>query len=204
MYNTAQYSQIDTILNVDIIKSYLFNSSIPILGSDKLNNTKVFYRAFYELSDKFEEIIEQTSKTTSFLSGDYKTKFHEYLNHDFSAIVDDDKLKESDEYKNGIKTVLIKQYETMRYICLQEMSHVVNRTQNNNISLLLNYTEWYEVNYFLTNVLRYWFKGMLNIMDEKFNDFIEETQLVNITIFISLIVIIVLAYFIIWRSYEES
>ena len=96
MYNTTQYSQIDTILNVDIIKSYLFNSSIPILGSDKLNNTKVFYRAFYELSDKFEEIIEQTSKTTSFLSGDYKTKFHEYLNHDFSAIVDDDKLKESD------------------------------------------------------------------------------------------------------------
>jgi hypothetical protein len=200
VYNITQNCQTNTIYTVDVIKSYLFNSSIVI--TDGVDNKITFIETYKSISDKLEQMIIETSRTSSFLSGDYQKKFREYLNSDFTEII----TKKDEEYKTkyteGLKKNIMRLYDVLKYISLRRLDF--NVTQDVAVYTLLNETEWIELNNLTENIIRPWFIGLVETLNTKFEDFYDETRLVQISVFISLLVVIILVYFIIWRNYEES
>ena len=68
----------------------------------------------------------------------------------------------------------------------------------------MNETEWVELNNLVENIIRPWFIGLVQTLNNRFEDFFNGTRLVQISVFISLLVVIILVYFIMWRNYEES
>ena len=200
VYQITQNCQTNNIYTVDVIKSYLFDSNITI--KDGKDNTNTFIETYKSISDKLEEMIIETSRTTSFLSGDYQNKFREYLNSDFTQIISnpDDKYKE--KYTEGLKKNIMREYDILKYISLRRLD--MNENEGISKYVLLNETEWIELNDLVENVIRHWFIGLVDTLNAKFEDFYDETRLVQISVFISLLVVIILIYFIIWRNYEES
>ena len=200
VYNITQNCQTNTIYTVDVIKSYLFNSNISI--TDGIDNKITFVQTYKSISDKLEQMIIETSRTSSFLSGDYQKKFREYLNSDFTEIISKKDEEYKTKYTEGLKKNIMRLYDVLKYISLRRLDF--NVTQNVTLYALLNETEWIELNNLTENIIRPWFIGLVETLNTKFEDFYDETRLVQISVFISLLVVIILVYFIIWRNYEES
>ena len=200
VYNITQNCQTNTIYTVDVIKSYLFNSNISI--TDGIDNKITFVQTYKSISDKLEQMIIETSRTSSFLSVDYQKKFREYLNSDFTEIISKKDEEYKTKYTEGLKKNIMRLYDVLKYISLRRLDF--NVTQNVTLYALLNETEWIELNNLTENIIRPWFIGLVETLNTKFEDFYDETRLVQISVFISLLVVIILVYFIIWRNYEES
>jgi hypothetical protein len=203
VYNVTQNCQTSTLSNVNIVKSYLFNKSIDIY--EEGNSTAVFLRTYQSISDKFEEMIIETSRTDSFLSGQYKDKFSDYINDDFTEIISKPVEKDKSYYIEGLKKNILRQYDIIRYISLRRIN--INKTdeeENSAPNYLLNETKWEELNYLVENIIRPWFLGIVNTLNKEFKKYYDEAQLIHIAVYISLLVIIILLYCIVWRSYEES
>jgi hypothetical protein len=200
VYNITQNCQTNTIYTVDVIKSFLFNSNISI--TDGIDNKITFVQTYKSNSDKLEQMIIETSRTSSFLSVDYQKKFREYLNSDFTEIISKKDEEYKTKYTEGLKKNIMRLYDVLKYISLRRLDF--NVTQNVTLYALLNETEWIELNNLTENIIRPWFIGLVETLNTKFEDFYDETRLVQISVFISLLVVIILVYFIIWRNYEES
>jgi len=198
VYNITQNCQTNTLYTVDVIKSYLFDSQLQIL--DGIENPDIFTKTYKSISDKLEQMIIETSRTPSFLEGEYQSKFRQYLNADFSEIIS----KQIEEYKSyyteGFKKSIMRQYDILKYISLRRLTYDINQETLN----LLNETEWVELNNLVENIIRPWFIGLVQTLNNRFEDFFNGTRLVQISVFISLLVVIILVYFIMWRNYEES
>ena len=198
VYNITQNCQTNTLYTVDVIKSYLFDSQLQIL--DGIENPDIFIKTYKSISDKLEQMIIETSRTPSFLEGEYQSKFRQYLNADFSEIIS----KQIEEYKSyyteGFKKSIMRQYDILKYISLRRLTYDINQETLN----LLNETEWVELNNLVENIIRPWFIGLVQTLNNRFEDFFNGTRLVQISVFISLLVVIILVYFIMWRNYEES
>ena len=198
VYNITQNCQTNTLYTVDVIKSYLFDSHLQIL--DGIENPDIFTKTYKSISDKLEQMIIETSRTPSFLEGEYQSKFRQYLNADFSEIIS----KQIEEYKSyyteGFKKSIMRQYDILKYISLRRLTYDINQETLN----LLNETEWVELNNLVENIIRPWFIGLVQTLNNRFEDFFNGTRLVQISVFISLLVVIILVYFIMWRNYEES
>ena len=114
-------------------------------------------------------------------------------------------------------------YDVLKYISLRRLDMITTITYTNNTDnttettntteiivdeaanhTLLNESEWIELNDLTENIIRPWFIGLVETLNTKFEDFYDGTRLVQISVFISLLVVIILVYFIIWRNYEES
>ena len=150
-------------------------------------------------------MIIETSRTDSFLSGDYKDKFSDYVNHDFKEMITDQVEESKKNYSEGLKKNILRQYDIIKYISLRRIYS--NSSQDENVTgpnLLLNEKEWEELNYLVENIIRPWFLGIINTLNKEFEKYYDEAQLVHIAVYISLLVIIILLYCIVWRSYEES
>jgi hypothetical protein len=202
VYNVTQNCQTSTLSNVDVVKSYLFNKSIYLYEDP--DSTKIFLNTYKSISDKFEEMIIETSRTDSFLSGDYKKKFSSYINDNFNEIISNPKEEDSEYYKEGLKKNIMRQYDIMRYISLRRINIANADEENETPHLLLNETQWEELNHLVENIIRPWFLGIVNTLNKEFKKYYDEAQLVHIAVYISLLVVIVLLYCIVWRSYEES
>ena len=96
----------------------------------------------------------------------------------------------------------MRQYDILKYISLRRLTLDITNAEIDN--KLLNETEWIELNELAENIIRPWFIGLVATLNTRFEDFYDETRLVQISVFISLLVVIILVYFIIWRNYEES
>ena len=70
--------------------------------------------------------------------------------------------------------------------------------------MLLNETQWVELNHLVEQIIRPWFIGIINTLNKEFKRYYDESQLVHIAVYISLLVVIILLYCIVWRTYEES
>ena len=202
VYNVTQNCQTSTLSNVDVVKSYLFNKSIFLFEDS--NSTKIFHNTYKSISDKFEDMIIETSRTDSFLSGDYKTKFSSYINENFNEIITSPVEEDKDYYKEGLKKNIMRQYDIMRYISLRRINVNNIEEEIETPHLLLNETQWKELNHLVENIIRPWFLGIVNTLNKEFKKYYDEAQLVHIAVYISLLVVIVLLYCIVWRSYEES
>jgi len=202
VYNVTQNCQTSTLSNVDVVKSYLFNMSINLY--EEVNSTKVFHNTYKSISDKFEEMIIETSRTDSFLSGHYKELFSKYINDDFNEIILNPVDEDRTLYSEGLKKNILRQYDIIRYISLRRIN-IKNKTEEEETPhLLLNETQWVELNHLVEKIIRPWFIGIMNTLNKEFKKYYDEAQLVHIAVFISLLVVIVLLYCIVWRTYEES
>ena len=70
LFNGINVDQTNLILSINIFKSYLFNKTIPILN-EKNKTEEKFIESFINISEEFQRSIIYTSKTKSFLSGEF-------------------------------------------------------------------------------------------------------------------------------------
>ena len=203
VYNITQYSHIDTIMNIDILKFFFYNKSIPILeitlNNDENLEQSPFYNSFYNLTKKFEDMIISTSKTNSFLKNGYKQTFTKYLYDNFSDMFDLEIHPNNSNlyglFKNGFKPISLNIFEKLRFFWLQESDNQDN---------IINNAKWVDLDYLLTYVIRPWYNKIIDILDKSAIHFINNSKLVQISVYIAVIAIVILAYCIIWKSYEEK
>ena len=86
LFNEINIDQTNLILSINIFKSYLFNKTIPILN-EKNNTEEKFIESFINISEEFQRSIIYTSKTKSFLSGEFLEKYKQYLQGDFTELL---------------------------------------------------------------------------------------------------------------------
>ncbi len=96
----------------------------------------------------------------------------------------------------GFKAVVVRYFELLRYLGL---SYYHNSNQD-----FLNTPEFLEVDSILKNIIRNWYDNLLNNLMTSFSNFIDQTNLINVSTFIVLIVFIIVIYIIVWKGFEEN
>ena len=205
VFNITLFSFIDITTNIDISKSFFYNKTIPIFkvihsDSDGIDIGTPFYNMFFNLSESFEKMVIATSETTSFLKLKYKDNFAKYVYQDFSDMiyVNTTFLPKKSLlilFQKGFKSVVFNVLERLRFFWikafLEEKNTILDRG-------------WCDIDFLLLYVIRPWYDKLINIMHEESNHFLNGARIVQISIFIVVLVIFILSYFIIWKSYEEN
>ena len=205
VFNITLYSFVDITKNIDISKSFFFNRTIPIFyvkhsDTKSLDPNSPFYSMFYNLSETFEKMIIATSETTSFLKLNYKEKFAKYVYQDFSDMiyVNTTYLPNPNLlllFQKGFKPVVFNVFERLRFFWiksfLEEENSILNR-------------RWCDIDFLLLYVIRPWYNKLTEIMHEESNHFLNGARVVQISLFIVVLVVFILSYFILWKSYEEN
>ena len=203
--NTAQN---DYILSFDIFKSYLFNKSIPILNTNKTKNE--FISNFLNLSNKYEESIIINSKSSSFLSKKFLQKYGQYLYGDFEELLDKE-FVETHQYllvtsKNGLNQSQTRFFEIIRYYTIKYCIYLKSPGyEKADMSSILKEQEFkiYEINVLIELIMKIWYKNIIKMMIGFFDEYINDTNINYIILFICFIVVSILFYFIIWRIYQQ-
>ena len=211
-YETNYLAETDFILSIDIFKSYLYNKSIPILN--KKGTTETFFETFLNISDFFEHSILHISKTSSFFKGEYLNKFKQYLQGDYIELIDEDIYSGALDsmkgiYKKGIKPMQIKIFELIRQMYLKYCNNLKNNIENSTsdeISLILSEKGYdlFDLNFIVQYIIRLWYNGTLTLMIKSFYNFQNSSKFLYIILFICLMVLVILYYCIIWKSYENK
>ena len=203
VYDTIVYADSDIMSSIDVVKSFMYNNSIPIY--DK-NSSIAFKNVFYDISYYLEQTVIEVSKTESFLKNDFKDEFIQYLYGDFSQLINID--KDSPEYQNydlenGFRPILSYIFEIIRYFEFQYLSEE-NKYNNERIDKatckLVNDQNWVELNFIVKNILRKWFRNIEKTMDDIFLDFNQRAKVVHTINFVILQCFLLLYYVIIWRK----
>ena len=218
VFNTTHTTHTNIILAIDILKSFLFSDSIPIFNSKGKNETlNEFLSVFYNDHNAFEETILATSKSNSFLDNDYKMKFYEYLYHDYSNLVKND-INDTSliENNNRFSPILSRLFENLKFISLKYLNYGYKEKReefekSHPEKALYGYPSeiicdkiWIEIDELAIIYIRYWFKNILALMMTSLNDYVSQMRLIHITIFIVLVILIIFAYCIIWKNYENQ
>ena len=217
VFNSTHNSHTNLILSIDVLKSFLFNDSIPIFNEKKKDGILYkFLNVFYNESNTFEETILTTSKSNSFLDSAYKDKFYEYLYHDYSSLVfgdinDTELLKKNDIFSPVLNQLLEKlKFITLKYLNYGYKEKREDFEKNNEIgkygypSELICDKIWIEIDELTTIYIRFWFKNILELMMDSLDNYVNKMRLIHITIFIILVIIIIFAYCIVWKNYEKK
>ena len=211
VFNTTHNTHTDLILSIDVIKSYLFDDSIPIFN--RKNKEEIFHEflnVFYKKSNSFEETILSTSKSNSFLDNNYKDKFYEYLYHEYFDLVQKDINHTLIEKNNTniFSQVLNQLLEKLKFITLKYLNYGYKEKREEfeygYPSTIIGDKIWIEVDELTTIYIRFWFKNILEMMMESLDDYVNRMRLIHITIFVVLVIIIVFAYCIVWKNYEKQ
>ena len=212
LYEVNNLAETKFILSFDIFKSYLYNKSIPVLNKE--DTTKEFFETFLNISDFLEQTIIYISSTKSFFKGEYLEKFRQYFEGDFIELIDKeiyalafDSMKPA--YVHGTKPMFIKVFVMVRQMYLKYCSNLKNNIddiESDEISKILmdGGFDLFDVNFIIEHLLRPWFKGTFALMIKSFNDFQNSSKFTYIILFICLMVLVILYYFIIWKSYEKK
>ena len=95
----------------------------------------------------------------------------------------------------GFKPVVANIIEKLRYVWTQCYYNKPNT---------INDLRWCDIDYLVLYVVRPWFTKIIDILHDEANHFLNGVRVVQISLFIFVIVIFILCYFIVWKSYEES
>ena len=207
MFDKTNYAQSDFILSINIFKSYLYNGNIPILNSE--NSQQIFFDNFICLTDKFENSNIYISKTKSFLSGMYLKKYVKYFYGDISELLDPEYYENNKEKfqaycKYGLKPLETRVFEEIRYLTMKYCK--LKTRMYNGISTILAEVEFKlaEIVILIQQLIRKWYDGILGLMLNSFYEYQSYTTFVYLTNFICLLIIVILYYSIIWKTYEEK
>ena len=203
VFNITLYSYVDIIINIDLSKSFFYNKSIPIFyethSENNIDKESPFYTMFYNITESFESMIISTSETTSFLSGTYKKNFAKYLYEDFSGMifVNTSYLPNRNLlslFEKGFKPVVSNIFERLRFFWIKNYKNLENT---------INDKRWCDIDFLILYVVRPWYNKLIEIMQEESDKFLNGARIIQISLFIVFIVIFIMSYFIIWKSYEE-
>ena len=184
VYGITEYTDSDIISNIDAVKSFLYNSSIPIHEEDSI---EPFINVFYDISDFIEKTIIETSKTKSFLKGQYRSEFEGYLN-DFRATLSDI-------------------HEIIRYfgfLYLSNETYYNDTRLENTICSLINHENWVSLNSMVKNLLRNFFKNIEDTLYNIFKNYVKKAKVVHTITFIVLQCLLLIYYIVIWRRYYNT
>ena len=205
VFNITLYSYIDITTNIDISKSFFYDKTIPLFkvphsNQDGIDVGTPFYNFFYNLSHSFDEMIIATSNTKSFLKLKYKDNFAKYVHQDFSEMIEVNTTYVPNEsllklFQKGFKPVVFNVFERLRFFWIKAFLEEQNSIQNR---------RWCDIDFLLLYVIRPWYDKLIEIMHEESNHFLNGARVVQISLFIVVLVVFILCYFIIWKSYEEN
>ena len=215
IFNTTYNTHINIILSIDVIKSFLFNDSIPIFNKNGKNGTLFqLLDIFYKQSNSFEEILLITSSSNYFL--EYRNKFYEYLYHDYNDLVNKDINNISlIEKNNKFSPILNRLFENLKYITLKYLNYGYKekreKYENNNFdgkngypSELIADKIWVEIDELTTIYIKYWFNSVFDLMLNYLNEYANKNKLIHVNICILLVIIIIFVYCIFWKNYENK
>ena len=208
LFDKTNIAKSDFILSIEIFKSYLFDKDIPILN--QMNTRKEFIDTFINLTDKFEDSVIYTSKTKSFLSGNYLKKYEQYYLGDYSELLDQKFVAKYKDTLNsilnyGLKPIETKVFEIIRYFTVLFCKGEFDKKINGVLEIFSRGgNKFFEMNLLSEEIDREWFNGVLKLMIDSFYDYQDQTNLNYIIFFACFLVIAILYYFIIWRIYEEK
>ena len=201
VYNVTEYSQVNAILSIDAVKSYFLDTTIPIFSKEYNISNGPFYIVFLA-SNALEENSIVTSESTCFLKGYYKEQYKQYYYNDFSSFIPD-YYKNNNLTQNGFKSMIIKLFGSLKFLSfiylLNSREFIIGNTIN-----LINNNNWVEVNNYTQNFVRYWFKGIIDLIIKALNDYINKARLIHITLFIVIILLLILNYSIILAGYFDK
>ena len=88
LYQKNAAAQVSIILSIDVLKSFLYDKTIPILNN---RNTKdVFISYFLNISYNFSESIFYGSKEKALLKEKYLNKYFDYQEGNFFELLEKD------------------------------------------------------------------------------------------------------------------
>ena len=214
VFNATHYSQSDLLISLNAMKSYYYNSSIEIFNND--DTEAVFYDIFVSLSDKWSGVLKETYNTSCFLRNKYVNIFYEYCNNDINDIIYfENATKINDDTKEslylgtlqfGFKAVLERFFELLRYIAINKMlddKGMLDIKEEEKIEFT-DYIEFKEINNIVRNVIRPWFNEVIKIMNDEFNNFVDQIKVINIAMFIIVFCTVLILYVFVWKSYEDN
>ena len=204
IFNITYYSYVDIIINIDLSKQFIYNKTMPIFyyknSETSIDRESPFYSMFYNLANSFEEMIIKTSKTSSFLNNDFRDTFSFYLYQNFSdrIFIDTEympNMKLLNLLHEGFKPVVYNIFEKLRFVWMECYTDSENT---------INDLRWCDIDYLVLYVVRPWYQEIIEILHDEANRYLNGAKVVQISLFIVVIVLFILSYFILWKSYEES
>ena len=201
VFNITHYSESDLILTTNVYKSYYYNSSIPILNDT--DTLSYFYINTLGISDTIEKLYTKTYETSSFLKGKYLDEFSDRMAGNISDILTNVSSDDPDyrgTIQNGFSCVSTRFFEMNKFLAVLYIKQKDNLTE----PYFCYKAKFSEINKVQINVIRPWYKYMINKLKDCFSDFKEQTVLILDSTYIVLLVIVIVIYFLVWKSYEEK
>ena len=213
IYEESQFSQISLMCQVNIIKQYLYNNTIPIFTYKGKEIKYIFNFYFINMANQFGRTMIYSSKMDSFLNHQYKEDYKKYVYQDISDFfrkeIKDNILNNdyaigyiANKSENGFKQINMEIFEILRFLYIQ---YFINNTRNDdNISPFSFDNTWINIEILIINFVRPWYKNIFKLLDSSYISFAEDIKLMYILVYIIFIVVISLYYWIIWKKYEEN
>ena len=209
LFDRNNYSQSNLILSINIFKSFLFNKSIPILNFE--NSEKIFFENFINLTIKFESSVTYISNNKLFLTEKYLEVYGKYLYGNFSDLLDQEYYRQNSKRietytKFGLKPLETRIFEEIRYLTIKYCISPEKNRISNGISKIFMEPEFKlaEIVILIQNMISKWYNGVLTLMIKSINEYQSNTKFIYTIIFICLIIIAIIYYSIIWKTYEEK
>ena len=210
IYNSTYISEIYLLTRVNIIKQYFFNCSMTNYGFQEDSTIYNFLYAFLFISQEIVPTIKETSRTHSFLDGEYKELFRKYYFTNYTDLIKDELngvnatdlyANLSDYFKYGYNSVNYKIFEILKYLSIKYFMNS-ERNLDYDISELINHPKWLNLHKLLMGIVRQWYQKIEDLLSLYYNDFMDSRLSYYIILFIVLIVFISLYYWIAWKKYE--
>lgn len=195
LLNITLDNEFDAIEKINILKSYLFDSSIQILN--QTDTKSLFENKMKNLTFGFGNLLQETYSHKCFDS--YEQFFFEHMTYTISSI-----LPESPNQKEqliplierGFKGVYIHYIELIRSLWLLPPFFTPSQ--------LLYTTEFGIMNEILRNVIRPWFNVIKDKLLDEYKHYIEWVKLIMISLELIICVILIFVYLVLWRRYENK
>ena len=207
VYNSTQFSQINIVLSIDIVKQFFLKESLESFNFNDNQLKYYFLNTLLEISEQLEDTIKQISKTNCFLKDEYKQYFRQYIYNDFSEIITNEEYFDlySKKALIGFKSVSFEIFEFIRFMDIKYfIDNERNKTLPYNISDLVIHPLWEDVGDLMLYIVRPWYNKIIEKMEAYFYGFIDDKIVSYIFVFIAIIIIISIDYWIIWKRYEDD
>ena len=207
LYQKNAAAQVSIILSIDVLKSFLYDKTIPILNN---RNTKdVFISYFLNISYNFSESIFYGSKEKALLKEKYLNKYFDYQEGNFFELLEKDIFSSTpinNYIEYGLKPVKTRVFEIIRYLTIKycNSSEIEDSYKESSKLLGQELTKFYEMHMVIKNIFRQYYGGISQLMIKSFNEYKSNMNLIYIAIFICLIFIIIFYYLIIWKLIEQK
>ena len=135
------------------------------------------------------------------------------MNGDYIELIDKDIYEGTPEslkknYKKGIKPVESQIFEIIKSLSIKYCENVKSNIEDissDEMSKILNDDyNLFNLNFLMQYIVRPWYQGTLKLMIISFSNFQSSSKFIYIILFICLMVLVILYYCIIWKSYEKK